>query len=174
MGIGYALNPQTEALKITAYAHHEIHSGNHFYYNTTSNLGSAATANFFVITPDTTKWTHMAWNFSSLEDTHIIAWEGVDGTTSAALTLFNSNRNSSTTPGLIMAPVASITTQGTLMWQDFIPADKFGAGQTRADSEIVLKQNTIYNMRIISKAASNIITTKLFWYELIDKSGTVT
>lgn len=152
-------------------SHHEIHGGDHYFFNTTSNLGSAATANYFIITPNTEKKIHMKWNFASLEDTHLVVRELADGTTSTAVSSYNSDRNSTNTAGLAIVPTASITTAGTLFWQDYIPADKFGSGGTRADNEIILKKNTWYNLRIISGAASNIVTTKLFWYEHVNRMG---
>lgn len=161
----------TSAQTIVDHTHHEVHEGSHYYFHITSNIGSAVTSNLFIITPNTKKWIHMNWTFSSLEDTHFKAFEVCDGTTDAALTVYNSDRNSSNTAGLIIAPVASITTAGTLMWQDYLPADKFGSAESRADNEMILKQDTWYNLRILSEAASNIVTIKLHWYELTSHVG---
>jgi len=94
------LDASTEVLETIDYAHHEIHSGSHYFIKNWIEI-TAATYEFLIITPNTTKWGH--FTFSHMADEQYSA-EIFEGTTvsnnGTAITAVNNNRNSSNTAGI--------------------------------------------------------------------------
>jgi len=153
-------------------AHHEIHDGDHFFYTDSVLLGNAATQDYLITTPDTTKYCHL---FFVLDGSTIVQWdlyESSDKLGTTPQTAFNSNRNSLTAPTLAIAKGTSGgTTDGTLL-QTY----KCGSSTAQAKSptlsrnidEIILKRNTKYILRTTSGAASNLTNVRLTWYEHVN------
>lgn len=59
------LDASTHAQEVIEYEHHEIHSGSHYYIEGHTTLNDAGTLYTKIVTPDTTKWSHFAWNIAS-------------------------------------------------------------------------------------------------------------
>jgi len=160
----------TNAVNTVDYAHHEIHGGSHFTISDYETLGDGATADFVIVTPDTTKQAHLLIEAGGSGLVKIDEYEGVtedgDGTT---ITPKNNNRNSSNTSTIVVRKGATVTGLGTRLGGAQAGAggnvNQQRPGSGGRESEFVLKQNTKYLFRITSGAASNNISYSLDWYE---------
>ena len=161
----------TRSLQLIDYAHHEIHTGSHFFYTDSVLLASAGTQDYLITTPDTTKWAHMIIVPDGSAITQFQLYEATDKTGTTAQTVQNRNRNSVTAAGVtVHKGVSGGSTDGTLIWQYKGGAatgvsSRSSANVTRNNSEIVLKQNTKYILRITSGTNDNLTNVMLDWYE---------
>ncbi|MCK4258745.1 MAG: hypothetical protein KAX49_07190 [Halanaerobiales bacterium] len=158
------------AMEIVEYEHHEIHEGNHFFicdYDDTLGIGD--TIEFVITTPNTLKWAHMLFDFSSILGAELEVYEGssdVVGGTSTTPT--NNNRNSGTTSDLTLLKDPTSITDGTRI-AGYLAGANRTAGFNSRNREIILKQDTIYLFRFTSDANLNAITFCGEWYEHINK-----
>jgi len=169
------LDGATYALMTIDYAHHEIHSGSHYFFQASHELGSAGTIVYLITTPNTDKYAHFVYTADGSAITQVDLYEGADRTGTTAQTILNSNRNSANTSGLtIHVGISSGTTDGTLIKTykgGAASAQSRTAPTTRGDSELVLKRNTKYLFRITSSTAANLCNLKFEWYEHTDKTA---
>lgn len=156
----------TGALEVIDYAHHEIHSGSSFVYTGYATLAASAVQNLLIITPDTTKWAHFTGHVQTSGEATVAFYEGAtvsaNGTTT---TPYNRNRNSATAPTLAIYTGPTVTGDGTLLYSGLIGSGRSFGGQVREEAEWILKQNTIYLLRITSAVNDNNVTWALNWYE---------
>lgn len=183
-----SLDLTTRSLQTMDYAHHEIHAGDH--YSVTygvADIGAAITPadaiTLTFTTPNTTKWCHMIVAFNGVGGARCIFREGGTGGVSASgtITCKNSNRNSSSTSGILdieavptvgqMSCDAGIDTGGTLLIDEYISGastNQNKAGTTSAErNEWILKQNTRYQVVLLSSATVS-ASIVLSWYEHTD------
>ena len=159
----------TRALTGIDISHNKLHEGDHYYFDFTSGaLNSTDTYELLVVTPNTTKWSHLLFDIQSPLGITFEIFEGTDSTGGTSITAFNNNRNSVNTSGMTITHTPVITTAGTL-----IKSRKAGtstaafrtSGLIRDDNEFIAKQNTKYLIRITSNVNSNYVSGSLFWYE---------
>jgi hypothetical protein len=168
------MDPVTRTLQTVDYAHHEIHSGSHFFYADAAELGSAATQDYLITTPNTTRWAHMLFFLDGSAITQWQLFEGADKDGTTPQTVVNSNRNSLTAATtLIHKGTAGGTTDGTqiLIYKggSATGTSRQSGTNTRNDGETILKQNTKYILRVTSGTASNLTNVRLEWYEHVNK-----
>jgi hypothetical protein len=163
------LDKATNTIQVIDYAHHEIHAGSHFMYTDHIELDSAATQDYLITTPDTTKWAHMLFDLMGSAITQFQLYEGADRNGTTLQTIGNSNRNSLTAATVtIHKGTSGGTTDGTL-----IHTHKSGSAtnqsrsgmQARNDEEMILKQNTKYILRVTSGTDDNLTNVRLDFYE---------
>jgi len=163
------LDKATNAIETIEYEHHEIHNGSHFYYNDSTSLNAAATQNYLLTTPNTTKWAHLVFAATGSLITQVDLYENSNRVGTTVQKVFNSDRNSTTDATVIVhKDTSGGTTNGTLIW-----TMKSGntTGQSRVgltaerSNEIILGQNKKYLFIITSSSASNLINIQLQWYE---------
>ena len=180
----------TNAIAGVDYVHHEIHAGSHFTAMwSVADIGAATTPNDTIsltfTTPDTTKWGHMVFRFNAVGGALCTVREGGSGGVSptGAVTCFNNNRNSTTTSGLLdlsstagqISYDATLDTGGSLIVNEYIAGATTnqnmagGGAESGGRFEWVLKQNTRYQVSIVSTAtvSASII---LHWYEHTNKN----
>jgi hypothetical protein len=160
----------THSLQTIEYEHHEIHAGSHYFIcDYDSSIANNETIEFVLTTPDTTSWTHMSLDFSSILGVSLEVYEGasaiVGGT---SVTAINNNRNSANTSGMTILKDPTSITDGTRIAGFLAGANRTGGFQQR-DREIILKQNTTYLFRFTSLANSNAISFCGEWYEHTNK-----
>jgi len=161
----------TNAINTIDYAHHEIHSGSHFYIQGYVELNTDGVLRMKMVTPDTGKWVHFRFEITSSGICGTTLDEGASGgmTGGTPVTPINNNRNSTQTSVLTL-------TSGVAAASDYvarIESDKWGAGGkfiasgggTSRENELILKQNTTYLRTFTSEADANIIQFKATWYE---------
>ena len=171
--LNLAQDKVTQALNTIDYAHHEIHSGDHYYMEGHTSLNIDGTYKVALVTPDTTKWVHLTWAISSNGVLTIEFYEGAEGISNGTeKTPLNNNRNSSNTSGVTLTAGVAATGDGTLIsqakWGGDTFKSSFGGSAARID-ELILKQNTIYLRKFTSHTDNNIISFKATWYEHTSK-----
>ena len=161
----------TRALPTIDYAHHEVHSGSHYYISGFTTLSDTGTLYVKLVTPNTTKWAHFKWDIESSGILETNLWEGSTGgmTGGTPVTPLNNNRNSTGTSGLtITSGVSVATSKGTKIDTHKVGGTGFktvSGGSIGRDDEIILKQNETYFREFISGSTGNVISFKAYWYE---------
>ena len=170
------LDTSTNSLQVIDYAHHEIHSGSHYYVQGFLELDDADTFYMKMVTPDTTKWSHFIFDIKSTGICTTYLDEGATGGMAGGSSVIplNNNRNSIKTSGMVFTSGVTVATSYTTRiendkWGAAGFKDSIGGGSGRED-EIILKQGTTYQRTFISGADSNIIQFKASWYEHTDKT----
>lgn len=163
------LDSMTNTIQVIEYEHHEIHAGSHFFVTDYQTINSGNSVDWLITAPNTTKWAHMVIFVEGTAVTTIVLYEGSDRTGSAALTAVNSNRNSATAATTtVHRGVAAGSTDGTAIWQisgGSATAQSRSGQEGRKENEIILKQNTKYNLKVTSGTAGNIVSVHFGWYE---------
>lgn len=171
------LNPQTHAQNTIDYAHHEIHSGSHFFWTDyDTDVDTGAPKYYRITTPNTTKWAHMLF---ILYSEGVGTWQLFENPTVNAAgtpaTLLNNDRNSLTAATLVIAPDPTSTADGTL-----IKTWRTGSGtnastrvgtESRGESELILKQNEDYFLKFTPDSDNAKVKLELEWYEHINKTA---
>ena len=159
----------TDALTQISYEHHEIHSGSSYSISIHQVLGDGDTLKLAIVCPDTKAWAHMLFGMSSSGILQKKVIEGGAFTGGDTLTIFNQDRNSSNTSGLLMVRNPKITREGacidSALWGD----RKLGGGESRGGHEKILAQDSTYFLYGISGAATNRTTFEPHWYEHTNK-----
>ncbi len=161
----------THAIESIDYAHHEIHSGSHFFIEGYATLDSGDDLYVKLVTPDTAKWAHFVWEISSSAILTTELYEDASGgmTGGATVTPLNNNRNSSKSSVLtITSGVTAPTDTGTTISQSKWGSRRAGGTISRED-ELILKQNTTYCRKFLSGTNGNIVCFKAHWYEHTNK-----
>lgn len=176
----------TNALNTIAYAHHEAHEGNRFFVQySVADLGAMTTPNDMITltftTPDTAKWGHFIFTATGSSGWLVRLIEAPTGgaaTPTGVLLILNKNRNSSkkstvsdgTTAGQVSYD-ATLATGGTTLWNGYIEGSTSGitgTGFSGKRDEIILKQNTQYQLSIFGTDAEA-ATLYIDWYEHTNK-----
>ena len=169
----FARDKSTEATTVMDYAHHEIHSGSHFFVKDFYELSNWEVLDFLFITDDSPAWENMVTAFWVESEATVEIYENaVVSAPGVMATIQNRNRNSSKTALGMMSSAPTITSIWTRMSGYHIGSGKSTWWEDRANSEIILKQNTTYLIRI-----TNLVTTANHvdyladWYEHADKNA---
>lgn len=170
------IDASTHSLQTIDYAHHEVHAGNHFFYTDFDNDVDTASPKYYrLTTPDTAKWIHLT---ITLYSEGAGTWQLFENPTVNAAgtdaTVFNSNRNSATTAGLVVAADPTSTADGTLLksWRTgsgTAAPSRIGSSFGR-DDEIILKQNEDYFIKFTPDSDNCKTKLELEWYEHTDKN----
>lgn len=161
----------TNAIVTLEYDHHEVHEGDSYVVSGTATLDSGGVLNVLIVTPNTTKWAHLlpivvvnggAATIAIYEDATVSA-------VGSAAEEINRNRNSANTAGVVVTTGPTVTGTGTQIFTFTIGDGQQTGGEVRGTYEWVLKQNTIYLLRITSLANGNVVNYLLDWYEHTSK-----
>ena len=161
----------TLALTTISYEHHETHAGSFFSaYDTTANIGAETTPADAI---------QLTWLTPAVKEVHMVihakctaaavftfteAYTG-QGTNGDSVTIFNRNRGSSKTSGVVMEKQAdAMVTGGTVLETETLTTGKFDAGESRGSQEWILKTNTLYAASLYLSAAG-VASISLNWYE---------
>ena len=159
----------THSLMVINHEHHEIHEGTTFRYSDSLIMASAATQVYLITTPNTTKWAHFTLDIDGSAITAVDVYEGSDRSGTTLQTAYNANRNSNNiNTTIIHKDISGGTTDGTKIY-----GYKSGSSSNQSrsaaivdhDSEVVLKQNTKYLVRITSGTTDNLVNVLFNWYE---------
>ena len=159
----------TDVPIVIDYAHHETHDGNHYEAHIrTPVLGDGDTAEMFIRTPDTSVRCHFIASFSAELVAHADILESATVSLSGSVVpFFNNDRNYSNGSDVAVRSSPTLITSGTR-----IDALDFGGGKKGESgglggsrNEWILKQGTVYILRMLSEAADNHGVIKAAWYE---------
>lgn len=164
------IDVHTGSVKTIDYAHSEIHSGDHFFYQDAQELGTGVSQNYLITTPNNTKWAHIIFSLDGNGVTEFLLYEASDRNGTTLENIYNNNRNSIKTSGLtIHKGTTGGTTDGTLLLKEYKGGSSGGVSRTsaisREDDELILKQNTKYLLKVTSSSATNLTNVKMSWYE---------
>ena len=106
-----AIDKSTHATTTIDYAHHEVHSGSHYYIQGHTVLASAAVLRVQLITPNTAKWIHFLYEIKSTLAMTTTFDEGATGGMAGGLRVpvHASNRNTNCYVGMHTAVGTSAT-----------------------------------------------------------------
>jgi len=152
----------TGAVEIVDYAHSEVHSGNHYIVRNTASLAKNGTKNILIITPNTSRLAHMLYGYEA-NDAAVVGQFFEAPTYSSAGTLDgarNRNRNFTDNNTTLVYNDPVITTTGLLITQKSVGSGRTSGGGFRENTEIVLKANTAYLLRIVE---GNVLATNINW-----------
>jgi hypothetical protein len=183
----FSQDASTNAINIIDYAHHEIHSGRHYFVEGYKLLDSGDSLIFLFNVNDTTRWAHLLFRFTSTTSLAYSMYENaISGgspldTLTTRITPLNNNRNSANTSvhdifygttinGFIDDSLGTVLASDSIGVAGGSPFDPNVGGESSRDDEIILKQNTSYLWIVVSKAADNIVRFKANWYEHINKN----
>jgi hypothetical protein len=173
------LNPQTYAQNVIDYAHHEAHNGSSYFVQSNVDLAINHVLQLTFVTPNTTKWAHWTWRLDSESEA---LWEVYEGATIStplanAITPYNNDRNSANTSGMTLrfedhgstaaANTAVSVAAATLLQMGISGAGRTG-GEASRENEIIMKQNTVYSLRVTASTAGN-VNFDMDWYEHTNK-----
>ena len=167
------MDASTHSLQTVDYAHHEIHSGTHYVYKETHAIAKNQTLDHLIIVPATTKWPHMIVDVENITSAITVSlYEGA--TVSANGVLENSrnrNRNFADNNTTLVYEAPTVLTTGALLTAATVGAGRNSAGgEIRDNEEMVLKQNTLYLLRIVEpNIQATTVNINFDWYEHSDK-----
>ncbi len=163
------VDESTRAIVFIDQEHHELHEGNYFTILCIDDLGNAEVYDMLIVAPDTTEWAHLVWEIEHELETLIQFYR--DATYSDIGIIepsFNRNGNSDNTATTLVYRDATITDVGTLVGTIQQGAGKKAGGSDRQSNEFILKQDTVYLIRITNLTANdNLVFIKLNWYERV-------
>ena len=150
------------------FAQHQIHEGEQHSYGYYAT--SVSTISFALTVPvyaNTIQAPHLIMHADVYEGSaEISLWEGITYTGGSAVTIYNRNRNSLTTPGMTIKSGVTITGAGTrLPYSAFISGSVKSAGASRGIDEVVLKSNTVYGVIFEEITAVSRVILHFEWYE---------
>jgi hypothetical protein len=170
----------TQDIQMIEQEHSEIHSGDHYTITQVPTLSINNVRDVRITTPNTAKWGHLVLALEPQSETawffHEVAVITLAGT---AQTPINNNRNSVNTAGVTFDYIDNTSVAlanddtdisgGTEMYCGIIGSGRGSLGAATRSRELVLKQNTIYNLRVIANAAGY-VNIDFEWYEHTDKN----
>lgn len=138
--------------------HHEIHCGDSYEATYNFSIPNVSTLNLLIVVPDedgtgqSQKLYHMLMAIEAEAEVSVQLFEGSDSEAGTSISSFNRNRNSTNDDVLGISYAPTITTDGDSIWGPW----RVGSGRTVVGSfsrarEIVLKNNTIYLLRLINQ-----------------------
>ena len=171
------IDSSTETLQLIDCAHHEIHSGNHYYMEGFVELDNTDAFYIKLVTPNNTKWSHFMWEITSTGVLETFLDEDAAGgmTGGTSIMPINNNRNSANISEMIITGnvAACISYIARISSQKFgvasVPSKATGGNSSR-DNELILKQNTVYCRSFISGSNGNIVNFRASWYEHANKN----
>ena len=146
-------------------SHYEIHEGDHYTYSRVDTLASGASLEL-LLTPSG-KAQHLIRVVRASGQTSVYLFEGTGKTGGTAQTAYNNLRSSLNVPSLVIGLTPAAGADGTQ-----IDVDAFGsslgpstASSIRNDEEWILNPSGVYLLRVTSATNSNVVNTKLYFYE---------
>lgn len=141
---------------VMQYDHHQIHEGESTRFQDVQVSLSTSTVKYGLTVPTyavTIRAPHLIITCDVYNGTVLVQmYESATFTNGSAVTGYNRNRNSNTTPGLTIATGVT-STNGTLIDSFYVGSGSRSAASNRASVEWVLKSNTIYRVDVIGQVA---------------------
>ena len=167
------IDKYTRAIESIDYSHHEVHEGMEFFTTYYATVNSGANLDILVVTPNSTRWSHMLYRVRSTLITTMTIYEGTttnaDGT---GLDEYNADRNSATVSTVVVYHTPDVAATGTAVfvdtWGIAVGGNVRVGGESNTLDEMILQSNKKYLMRLASGSDGNLISVKLRWYEHVN------
>ena len=167
----------TGALTIIDYEHHEIHGGSAYFFTRAATVGDGSSDEILIITPSGVKHAHMVLVVTGTGETDFLLYENTTRAGGTTITPQNRNRNYANESILTVTHTPTGGAVGSLIAESFFGVDSGGGtnrqlsgGGSDSRSEIILKADTKYLLKVDSGTADNRITVIGDWYEHTDRS----
>lgn len=158
------IDDATDAITTIDYAHYGVHSGSSYVVKSWSDRANNEVVDAQITTPNTLEWVHMFANFSTESEFMYYIYEGATiNVVGVAQTPRNRDRNQADVSVLTVAVIENATVAlanadtpvagATLIFEGVTGAGRKIGGGERAEEEFILKQNTIYCLRLVANAA---------------------
>ena len=149
--------------------HQRIHNQQRFFCNRyASGLSNGTNYDLSIVTHATTK-AHMVIDARWLATGRVEIYEGATlSNNGTALTLTNRDRNSATVGVTLLYHTPTVTNTGTLILASLHGTTTFDMQplMNNFDTELILKTNTKYLIRMASTSGSNAYSILWDWYEV--------
>lgn len=173
------IDGSTQDIQVITHEHAEIHGGDHYHIVDYVELAINNVYDIQITTPDTAKWAHLTFDIDVESETEWCAYlDVVINTQGSPENVLNNNENSVNTSGLVVNGISNTSVANANLDTDIsgasirecgiIGSGKKSLGASSRAREIELKQNSIYTLRFIAKAAGY-VNYDLEWYEHTDK-----
>ena len=178
------VDAKTRSIATITYAHHKIHTGNHYFVEGfDGDMGSGVSKAFTVYVPVGAAIPHMQFAVTSNKILEVYIYEEtgsgatcVQAGTGSPVTAINNNRNSNNTSGVHITLNPNIYNTGVYSGNStYLASMKFGTaapgnqlglgGDAGHENEIMLKSGTTTIYQFISREASAIVSYHGWWYE---------
>jgi hypothetical protein len=183
------VDEMTDAAVGVSYAHHELHAGSSFVASVVNQLmADTETLSLAFKTPAGTKHAHLFAHFSTLvggklEIVEAPTWTAQTGTEvpivnrkrvgtpNSSVLLANQAQAGFVAADVVVKDMAGVA-GGTILPANYAfgQRSRIGAGETRANSEYILKPDTQYLILFTAIGANNMAQLVLDWYEHTDRS----
>jgi len=163
------IDQTTDAAATIDYEHKEVHTGDAFYVTQVDEVDNAGVTSHRFYPPNTLEWSHFYFVIEAQAACLVEIREGISDALEATAGIFNRNRNftdASATMG--HERQLSAATGGTVIWSwasGGATATARTTAFTRNSGELVLKQNTKYEVRVTSSVDDNKVSCYFTWYE---------
>lgn len=172
----------TDTNMVILYEHHEIHDGSMFNVFNWSDVPANGVIDIRITTANSEKWMHFIEDISTEAEGTFWFYEGVViNTAGTALTPRNNNRNSTNTSlssidfivndSIALANADTDISGATLLMYGKSGSGRNSGGGISRDVEMILKQNTIYSVRVQNNdnTSTRWVDYHLLWYEHANK-----
>lgn len=149
------------------HAHHEIHEGDYWFADDIStSLNSGGVYEWLLVTPNEDNFLHSLPQLVGTGEFETQSYEGVTTTTNGTeIALINRNRQigGTTTFKFYKAPTGADITGAILVRSVRVGSGK-AIGDARSESELILKKNTKYLIRVTSRASAVFVSAHMNGY----------
>lgn len=168
----FGRDPTNKAMIEESHGLFKINEGDAYFINYSADAGVGASVEIRLAVPDTSKWPHLVIGVCSSGRADAYFYEGTTKTHVAenALAPVCRNRNILTASGMTICHTPGGSGDGTQI--DKTPVETKLAGyksltgpQPDRLSKMILKQNTVYLLKVTSSVGSNTIDVNLNWSE---------
>ncbi len=177
---GCATDLATGSVVNVAFDHHQIHEGDSFLIEDFADLANNNVVDIRFSPPNTTTWSHLLYDINTESEYLITLYEDVGITVAGTVTTsYNRQRNSTNTATLVVdiiqnANLANANADTNLAGSTVLILGITGSGrgeggEQRGEREVILKQGTIYNLRM-NCVAAGWLDYELKWYEHVSKT----
>lgn len=166
---GGPTDPVSDVPVFIEFDHHQVHEGETYVAShLNSSVASGSSVDYYLSVPvvSTPIWCpHMVIEVITTAETELFLYASPTFTsTGTVLSSYNKNRNSSATADLVIGATATINATGNTIWIGLTGSGR-SAGNDRHLAEFILKSNTLYGFRAISRASGDKILVRFVWYE---------
>lgn len=159
-------NPSNLKAVVIEFEHQKIHDGLFYSYPTYSTLGAGLDGYYLITTPNTSTRMHFGAHIQVDQETLLYLYESPTASGGTSVTPFNHDRNSASTTTLAITSSPTVTANGTNISLDMIGSCGSSGGEVVASQEYILKQGTVYLMRVHNNATGTLeYVLDMIWYE---------
>ena len=174
--------PEIDAIALGAVSidtvHDRIHEGQEFSISDRASPVNIATPKKYLITtPNTGLRAHFVFRVHTEPGSRVQFFEDTTVTANGtAMTPQNNNRNRTKASQLSVFAYPTVTADGTSLFDDEKGTAKIGSTkgvglELSHANEIILKQNTKYELKITPLSNNTVASTQLDWYEVTAPPG---